>query len=124
MTREDFTTGIDILSDNFGQQAWPPSRIEIMWDAVSALDGRWWRQQVDNAVLSANNRYNFLDAISFEKRRRAMEKLAEEESARLGDSMTGEGFGRVLKMFKAKTIQEAIEHARPSNKGGEDDRGA
>jgi len=119
MTDKEFKKGISVLTETFGQDIFPVSRISIIWDAVKSLDAKWWLDEVNKAVLSSNSRHNFLDAISAEKRRRANERHADELKAwdeAKHRVMTDRGFKEALGAFKANSLLEAIENYK---KGGQ-----
>lgn len=122
MTEEQFLKETQRLIDVFSKGQWPSHRINTMWNAVESLDHSWWRQQVDNAVLSGDFRYNFLEAITFEKRRRAMERehfnlIARENLSHT--QRTEEGFKKILEAHGgANDLLGAIDHYREKIKGG------
>lgn len=117
MTKSDFLKETQRLIDVFSSGQWPSHRIDTMWNSVQNLDHKWWKEQVDNAVLSADFRYNFLEAIRFEKNRRAMEQRADDLKLHK-HSASEEGFSKVLEMFKANSMSEALENYRDKLKRG------
>lgn len=115
MIIEDFEKQAQRLTDVFGPEKWSDARIQTLWKSVSNLDLKWLSEQIDNAVLSPGDRFDFLKAIQAEKNRQAMEKKTLDIIAleKLSDHLrTEEGFQRAMKGFGATSVIEAFNKFR------------
>ena len=92
-----------------------PLRKQMIATAVADMDHKWFASLVKRIILTPNLKIDFDEAARSERvNRLQLEKTKQiiKESDSSLDSISSHGLTNVLKMFKANSLQEAIQNSK------------
>lgn len=115
MTDQEFENEYGRLVKEYPNIYGSQSRTILIAQIVKDLDAKWFHALVNRIILNPHERINIEEAARGERNARlanlrAKDAIGAIES--LENKMSDEGYEKVLKMFKANSLAEAVKNAK------------
>jgi hypothetical protein len=111
MTPDEFSKISKILTDTFGAQKWPQTRLGLVWDKVKDLDAKWFERTVKDAALKFDDRVNFAELAASRRQSERFQKVIKHGDVEEHERSDGK------KYFEKLGFKDFGDFLRNKNKG-------
>lgn len=115
MTPQEFNQEYQKLEEVYPNTYGGKYRKELIAGLVKDMSAAWFRSVVNRIILNPQERISIDELVRSEKNAKAANLRAKEAIGAiesLENKMSDEGYEKVLKMFKANSLAEAVKNAK------------